>query len=173
MGCNCDNTLLGALSLPPIKKGARFQFGYNTGYGTGPFESADIAQMTNAAGITQDAVSYTLSGTLSYYITVEGKAGQDYGSASDLRDAIYKAIVSGGFSIDPASINFNFDPAPGAQTGPQTVYTGPSASGGGSINLPGVNFFDEIASSLNVTRNTAQLVVFGGIAILAITLLKK
>jgi hypothetical protein len=174
MACACEseNALLGALSLPPIKKGMRFQFGYNTGYGTGPFEASDIAGLTNAQGITQDAVSYVLSGTLSYYVAIEGKAGRDYASATDLRDAIYQAIVAGGYSIDPGSINFNPEVVAGAGQGPQVIYTGPGA-GGGAPSAPGSNFFDQIAASLNVTRDTAQIAVIGGAVLLLVLVMKK
>lgn len=173
MACGCsENNLLGSLTLAPIKQGGRFQFGYNTGYDTGPFTAADVAQLTNAQGITQGAVSYVLSGTLSYYVAVEGKAAHDYGSASDLRDAIYNAIVGGGFSIDPASINFNFEPAPGSGTTPQVIYTGPGAGGGAAPTVPGASIFDDLAATLGVTRNTAQAVIIGG-AVLALVLVMK
>lgn len=179
MGCNCGcneamtgyPSLLGQLTLAPIKKGGRFQFGYNTGYGTGPFAASEIAQLTNGQGITQGAVSYVLSGTLSYYIAVEGQAGRDYGSASDLRDAIYQAIVGGGYSIDPGSINFNFEPAATTALGPQVIYTGPSAGGGAVPSGPGL--FDQISQTLNLPKETAQLVVFGGLALVAIMLIKR
>ena len=171
--CGSDH-LMGALSLPPINRGMRFQFGYNTGYTTGPFEAADIARMTNAAGITQDAVSYVLSGTISYYIVIEGKAGRDYASASALRDAIYNSLVSGGFSIDPASINFNPEVVTGTGSGPQVIYTGPGAPGSGvPATVPGTSIFDDIAASLGTTRNTAQAVVIGGGLLALILIMKK
>lgn len=178
MACGCESdggypTLLGALSLPPINKGMRFQFGYNTGYGTGPVQVSDIAQMLNAQGITQDAVSYNLSGTLSYYNAIEGKAGRDYGSASDLRDAIYNALVSGGYSIDAGSINFNPEVVAGAGQGPQVIYTGPGAPGAGVPPAAGPGFFDQIAASLNVSSDMAQMLVIGGAALALILVLKK
>jgi len=174
MACVCDTTLMGDLSLPPIKAGMRFQFGYNTGYNTGPFQVSDIADMLNAAGITQGAVSFKLAGVVSYYIAIEGHAGRDYASASDLRDAIYQALVSGGYSIDPASINFNPEVVGGAGPAPMVVYTGPAATGGGAApQLPGTSIFDDIASSLSVTRNTAQALVIGGGLLLLVMILKK
>lgn len=176
MPCNCgDNHLLGALSLPPMKQGMRFQFGYNTGYGTGPVQVSDIADMLNAQGITQNAVSYKLAGVLSYYNTIEGQAGHDYASASDLRDAIYNALIAGGYSIDPASINFNPEVVSGAAPGPQVIYTGPGAGGGGGVPtaIPGTGIFDQVAASLGVTRNTAEAVIIGAGALLLIMIMKK
>lgn len=176
--CNCNLCagphLMGALSLPPMKAGMRFQFGYNTGYNTGPFQASDIADMTNAQGITQGAVSYVLSGTLSYYIVIEGKAGHDYNSASDLRDAIYNSLVSGGYSIDPASINFNPEVVTGGGPGPQVIYTGPGAPGGPGVPAPtGPGLLDQLAASLKMTRNDAELLAIGGGVLLLVLIMKK
>jgi hypothetical protein len=171
-GCGCErDSLMGALSLPPVKAGARFQFGYNTGYNTGPFQASDIAQGLNGMGLTSEAVSYVLSGTLSYYIAVEGKSGRDWASGSDFRDAIYNAIVGAGFSIDPATINFNVETAPGAYTPPNVVSTTPA--GPGTPTPSGPSFLDELATSLSVTKNTAELIVFGGAAVLLLLVIKR
>src|SRR5262245_10863207 len=176
MDCACDQQsglgyLMGDLSLPPVKKGARFQFGYNTGYGTGPFEASDIAHLTNGAGITDGAVSFLVSGTLSYFIAVEGKSNRDWNSGSDLRDAIYNTIVSNGYSIEPGSIQFNVETVSSGYTPPPVSSTRPPGTGGAQI--PGADFFDELAASLSVTKQTAQTLAIGGGLLLLVLLVKK
>jgi hypothetical protein len=176
MSCCCEqsslsglyglDSLMGDLSLPPVKKGARFQFGYNTGYGTGPFDSSDIAQLTNSAGITDGAVSFLVAGTLSYFIAVEGRSNRDWNSGSDLREAIYNTIVSNGYSIDPGSIQFNVETVSSGYTPPPVSSTRP----------PGTtqkSFWDEIAESLEMQKDSAQVVVLAGAALALILILKK
>lgn len=182
MSCCCDTyehpllgALMGQLSQPAMKKGARFAYGYNTGYTTGPFEASEIAALTNGAGLTEGARSWVVAGTLSYFIAVEGRSAKDWASGTDLKDAITQLIISNDYSIDLSSIQFQFEPAQGT-TSPPVIYTGPPGSPGVPKNQPDPNkksFWEEIAEELDVTKDTAQIVTFGGVALLLILLMKR
>lgn len=185
MACCCDqsglsglygldglNGLMGQLSLPPVKKGARFQFGYNVGYTAGGFRAEGVAEATNAAGLTFDAVSSYLAGVLNPFIALEGRSNRDWNSGSDFRDALNNAIAGAGYPIEPQSIQFNVETVSDGYTPPPVSSTRPPGTGGGS-QIPGADFFDQIAASLNVTKQTAQMLAFGGGLLLLVMVLKR
>ncbi len=174
MSCQCEQSglghLMGQLSLPPVKKGARFQFGYNVGYTAGGFRAEGVAEATNAAGVTFDATSSYLAGVLNPFIALEGRSNADWNSGSDFRDALYNAIAGAGYPIQPESIQFNVETVQGGYTLPPVSSTGPpGASAGGAVG----DFFDEIAGSLGVSKQTAQAIAIGGGVLLAVLFLKK
>lgn len=165
------NRLMGQLSKPAMAKSARFAYGYNTGYTTGPFEASEIAELTNAAGLTDGARSWLVAGTLSYFIALEGRSNRDWASGSDLKDSITQLITSNGYSIDLSSIQFQFEPVQGAAS-PPVIYTGPPGSPGVPPG-PEKSIFDEIAEELKIQKSEAQMLVFGGAALLALVLAKR
>jgi hypothetical protein len=164
-----DN-LMGDLSLPPVKKGARFQFGYNVGYLGEGFIASGVGETLNQSGLTDSAVSYQIAGMLNPFIAVEGKSNRDWNSGTDFRDAIYNAINGAGYPIEPSSIQFNVETVSGGYTAPPVSSTRPPGTSGRSI---GTSFWDEIAAGLGVPKGTAQAIGLGVGAILLILIAKK
>jgi len=176
MGCQCEESglygLMGQLSLPPVKKGARFQLGYNVGYTAGGFRAEGVAEATNSAGLTFDAISSYLAGVLNPFIALEGRSNRDWNSGSDFRDALYNAIDGAGYPIEPQSIQFNVETVQDGYTPPPVSSTRPPGAPVGTTPVL-QGFFDEIAASLNVTRETAQMITIGGGFFLLLLVFKR
>ena len=169
--CECDGMLAGLMSGPndPVWQGDRFRLGYNIGYTSGPFNSADIAGVLEDAGLSYNTISYILTGHFNPFISVEGNSTNYWDTAIDFRSEIYNAIARAGYPIEAQSVQIDF---PAGQGGSEeaAVIPSPAQSSSGSagpstavprgpsgtcdqLNLP-----DWLACKLGVTTSTATII---------------
>jgi len=90
--------------MGPVNVGDSFQFGFNTGYTSGPFNSADLAPMIEAAGYSYNTQSYLVSGYLNPFVTIEGNANVYWDSGVDFCNGILQILQQNGIPVDVASI---------------------------------------------------------------------
>jgi hypothetical protein len=159
--------------LPAVAQGAAFQFGGNFQLlGTCPHDIEDFGQWVRSDGISNNAVSYKVAGSfVNPYWAIEGNTRDAWNSGTDLGNAIYNSITSRGCDADVASIQFRVQPAPGAATPEQFVGTPYPTPGSETARQAGL--FDEIGRVLGLPKDDAQLLVFGGAALLLVIAMKR
>jgi len=172
--------------MGPLDVGGYFEFGYNTGYNTGPFDAASIAPLVEAQGYSYNTQSFKVSGTLSYYISITGNSNVYWSEASDLANAILQILQSNGYSVDVNSIQFRAQTAGTASALGGTPYPNPNLPPGAppppgqcSFSTQGfgqwiaceMGLKDPITGALLGSAGTA--IGIGVVALVALILIKK
>jgi len=133
---------------------------------------AAISTAIQNSGATQGLVRvYQLAGVVNPFICVEALAGHDYSHAYDLRDGVLAVIASQYSGINYGTVRFQattYNP----QTG-ETAESRTDTPEGSGPPVPETSFFDSIAKSLGVGKDEAQLLVFGGAALLLVMVMKR
>lgn len=153
---------LGDLSLAPMWAGDRFSFGVEITLGWGSAFSSyeQIAQWIEQAGLSYDTRSYKLSGSINPFIVIEGRAAQNFDSASELRDAIFSILASNVWA-NAGTIRFEAETHPdGGGTPTQRIDT--PAGSGPSLPTSITSPFNSIAQGLGITPTQALI---GGVAL--------
>jgi len=163
---------LGELSLAPMWAGDRFSFGVEITLGWGSAFSSyeQIAQWIEQAGLSYDTRSYKLSGTINPFVVIEGRAAQNFESASELRDAIFYILASQVWA-NAGTIRFEAETHPDGSSNPTQRIDTPQGSG---PSLPGIiaSPINSLAQSLGITQSQA-LIAGIALAIVGVVVLKK
>jgi hypothetical protein len=134
---------------------------------------AAISTAIQNSGATQGLVrTYQLAGLQNPFVCTEFQAGHDYSHAYDLRDGLLAIIASQYSGINYATVRFQvttYNPSTGQTQESRTD----TPEGSGPPAPQGAGLFDSIAKALSVTKDEAQLVVFGGAALLLVLVMKR
>jgi len=141
--------LMGAVATQGALAGGSvfaFQFPIETG------ATIDPAAVTHAivnGGWAYDVTTTIPTGATTPYVRVDGTATASWPNGGDFASQLVSALQMAGIPINGAAAQLAFQPyVPATATGTET------------------GFFDSIATSFGVSKNTAQLVVLGGGAFL-------
>jgi hypothetical protein len=180
-GCRCEQGLYGLMGAisDPVKKGAPFALCveftdyYQQWWPDSLSDTmAAISTAIQNSGATQGLIRvYQLAGIVDPFVCVEAQAGHDYSHAYDLRDGVLAVIASQYDGINYGTVRFEvttYNP----QTG-QTAQSRTDTPEGSGPPAPQTGLFDSIAKALSVTKDEAQLVVFGGAALLLVLVMKR
>ncbi len=163
----------------PVKQGAPFAIcaeftNYYEQWWPPPLDDtmSAISTAIQNSGATQGLVrTYQLAGIVDPFVCVEAQAGHDYSHGYDLRDGVLAVIASQYSGINYGTVRFEtttYNPTTGATQ--QSRTDTPAGSG---PPVPETSFFDSIAKALSVTKDEAQMVVFGGGALLLVLLMRR
>ncbi len=170
---------LQGLSLPPSRAGARFALGVEL---DGLSVIGDltrnipgiIQKVINDSGYVQSVRVTHLAGHFNPFVSIEGTAAYDHGSATDLQDTLLGLITTVGYRYNPASVKFTAETYTPNQGGGDEAsslaypYQSQLSNYGGSNYSDGL--LDQVANSLGVSRSEAVAIGAIGTVVLIVAL---